>query len=66
LNELVKLLSAKYDGGWCPALVKNRIIELLYCWTKGLPRETKILEAYKMLKTQGKLVIDTELALNYT
>ncbi|XP_031562775.1 ADP-ribosylation factor-binding protein GGA2-like [Actinia tenebrosa] len=58
LNELVKLLSTKYDGGWTPASVKARIIELLYSWTKGLPRETKILDAYKMLKNQGLITSD--------
>ena len=25
----------------------------MYSWSKGLPHETKILEAYKMLKQQG-------------
>jgi ADP-ribosylation factor-binding protein GGA len=32
--------------------VKKRCIELLYSWYKGLPHETKIGEAYKMLKAQ--------------
>ena len=36
-----------------PEPVKKKIIELLYGWTKGLPSETKIAEAYKMLKHQG-------------
>ncbi|EDO44900.1 predicted protein [Nematostella vectensis] len=58
LNELIKLLSAKYDGQWTAPSVKSRIIELLYSWTKGLPKETKIMDAYKMLKTQGVVAKD--------
>jgi ADP-ribosylation factor-binding protein GGA len=33
--------------------VKKRCIELLYCWSEGLPLKTKIREAYEMLKKQG-------------
>lgn len=33
--------------------MKKKCIELIYSWSKGLPHETKILEAYKMLKQQG-------------
>ena len=33
--------------------VKKRCIEIIYSWTKGLPSETKIVEAYEMLKRQG-------------
>ncbi len=33
--------------------VKKRCIEILYSWTKGLPNEPKIIEAYEMLKRQG-------------
>ncbi|KAK3725017.1 hypothetical protein QZH41_017481 [Actinostola sp. cb2023] len=58
LNELIKMLSTKYDGGWTSPTVKKRIIELIYSWTKGLPRETKIPEAYKMLKIQGVVTSD--------
>ena len=32
--------------------MKKRSIELLYSWHKGLPHETKIGDAYKMLKEQ--------------
>lgn len=43
----------QYDGDWTPDAVKKRIIEIMYSWTIGLPKETKISEAYKMLKQQG-------------
>ena len=33
--------------------MKKRCIELIYTWSKGLPHETKIDDAYKMLKQQG-------------
>jgi len=33
--------------------VKKKCIELIYSWSKGLPNETKIDDAYKMLKQQG-------------
>lgn len=34
--------------------MKNKILELLYSWTVGLPEEVKIAEAYQMLKKQGE------------
>jgi ADP-ribosylation factor-binding protein GGA len=34
--------------------VKKRCIELIYTWSKGLPHETKIDDAYKMLKQQAQ------------
>lgn len=53
INELIKLLSSKYDGDITPESVKERVINLMYSWYTGLPHETKIGEAYKMLKQQG-------------
>ena len=47
----------QYDGDWTPDAVKKRIIELMYSWTVGLPKETKIIEAYKMLKQTGTVTI---------
>lgn len=35
--------------------MKNKILELLYSWTVGLPEEVKIAEAYQMLKKQGEV-----------
>ena len=43
----------QYDGDWTAEPVKKRIIQCMYSWSVGLPKETKIAEAYKMLKTQG-------------
>ncbi|XP_048758958.2 ADP-ribosylation factor-binding protein GGA1-like isoform X5 [Ostrea edulis] len=53
LNELIKVVSPKYLGNKTTEKVKKKCIELIYSWSKGLPHETKILEAYKMLKQQG-------------
>lgn len=33
--------------------MKTKVIELLYSWTLALPEETKIKDAYHMLKRQG-------------
>uniref|UniRef100_A0A2I3FU66 Golgi associated, gamma adaptin ear containing, ARF binding protein 1 n=1 Tax=Nomascus leucogenys TaxID=61853 RepID=A0A2I3FU66_NOMLE len=53
LNELIKVVSPKYLGSRTSEKVKNKILELLYSWTVGLPEEVKIAEAYQMLKKQG-------------
>lgn len=47
-------LSSKYLGSRTSEKVKNKILELLYSWTVGLPEEAKITEAYQMLKKQGE------------
>lgn len=52
LNELIKLISPKYLGSLTPDAVRTEIIELLYLWTREYPIETKIREAYEMLKKQ--------------
>lgn len=52
LNELIKLISPKYLGSLTPDAVRTEIIELLYLWTREYPIETKIQEAYEMLKKQ--------------
>ncbi|CAB4042133.1 ADP-ribosylation factor-binding GGA1 isoform X1, partial [Paramuricea clavata] len=61
LNELIKLLSNKYDGPRTSQPVKHKIIELFYSWSVGLPSEPKIQEAYLMLKRQGVVVVDPHL-----
>lgn len=53
LNELIKLISPKYLGNRTSEKVKKKTIEIMYSWQKGLPHETKIKEAYDMLKKQG-------------
>uniref|UniRef100_G3VAD8 Golgi associated, gamma adaptin ear containing, ARF binding protein 1 n=1 Tax=Sarcophilus harrisii TaxID=9305 RepID=G3VAD8_SARHA len=61
LNELIKVVSPKYLGTRTPDKVKDKILELLYSWTLGLPQEVKIAEAYQMLKKQGIVKIDPKL-----
>lgn len=34
--------------------MKTKVIEMLYSWTLSLPDETKVFEAYEMLKSQGE------------
>ena len=48
----------KYFGNRTSDKVKKRCIELLYCWSEGLPMKTKIREAYDMLKKQG--IVETD------
>ena len=38
LNEMIKLISPKYLGTRTPECVKQRVIELLYSWTRELPQ----------------------------
>ena len=44
---------AQYLGSQTSEEVKDKCIEILYNWTKELRHESKIQEAYDMLKTQG-------------
>ena len=60
LNEMVKLVSPKYSGSRTPSHVKLKVIELLYVWTREIPHETKIVEAYEMLKSQGLIESDPD------
>ncbi|KAM9210307.1 ADP-ribosylation factor-binding protein GGA3 isoform 1-T1 [Dugong dugon] len=53
LNELIKVVSPKYLGDRVSEKVKTKVIELLYSWTLALPEESKIKDAYHMLKRQG-------------
>jgi len=53
LNELIKLVSPRYQAHRTPNNVKQRVLEILYSWTIDLKAEPKILEAYDMLKKQG-------------
>ncbi|XP_055366761.1 ADP-ribosylation factor-binding protein GGA1-like isoform X3 [Betta splendens] len=61
LNELIKVVSPKYLGSRSPEPVKKKVLELIYSWTLGLPDETKITDAYQMLKKQGIVKQDPEL-----
>ncbi|XP_026989368.2 ADP-ribosylation factor-binding protein GGA1 [Tachysurus fulvidraco] len=53
LNELIKVVSPKYLGSRAPEPVKKKVLEMMYSWTVGFPEETKISDAYQMLKKQG-------------
>ncbi|XP_053936720.1 ADP-ribosylation factor-binding protein GGA2 [Cuculus canorus] len=53
LNELIKVLSAKYYGTWSSEKVKSRVTEVIFSWTVWFPQEVKIRDAYQMLKKQG-------------
>ncbi|KAM6240536.1 ADP-ribosylation factor-binding protein GGA3 isoform 2-T2 [Spheniscus humboldti] len=58
LNELIKVVSPKYLGDRVSEKVKTKVIELLYSWTVALPEESKIKDAYYMLKRQGIIMFD--------
>lgn len=53
LNELIRVISPKYLGQRAPESVKRRVVEILYKWSILLAHETKIVDAYAMLKRQG-------------
>lgn len=58
LNEMIKLVSPKYLANHTSDKVKKKVIELFFCWTKDFPHETKIIEAYQMLRKQSIIVED--------
>ncbi|XP_065074324.1 ADP-ribosylation factor-binding protein GGA2 [Ochlerotatus camptorhynchus] len=53
LNELIKLVSKKFDGDKTPKEVSERILNILLTWTNKYENCGKIQEAYNLLKTQG-------------
>ncbi|TNN57980.1 ADP-ribosylation factor-binding protein GGA1 [Liparis tanakae] len=61
LNELIKVVSPKYLGARAPETVKKKVLEIVYSWTVRMPDETKIVDAYRMLKKQGIVKLDPEL-----
>ncbi|XP_003395795.1 ADP-ribosylation factor-binding protein GGA3 isoform X1 [Bombus terrestris] len=65
LNEMIRLVSPKYLGGKTPAVVRQKVLQLLHTWTKEYPKELKIKEAYEMLKKQG-VIEDDSVSLNNT
>ncbi|KAJ6660369.1 hypothetical protein lerEdw1_017792 [Lerista edwardsae] len=66
LNELIKVVSPKYLGDRVSEKVKSKIIELLYSWTVALPDESKIKDAYYMLKRQGIVLSDPVIPVERT
>ncbi|XP_035740855.1 ADP-ribosylation factor-binding protein GGA3-like [Vespa mandarinia] len=59
LNEMIRLVSPKYLGNKTPVAVRRKVLQLLYLWTKEYPRESKIKEAYEMLRKQGVVEEDS-------
>ncbi|EDW65836.1 ADP-ribosylation factor-binding protein GGA1 [Drosophila virilis] len=55
LNELIRLVSKKYDGAITPLMVKQRIMECLLLWTTEFPQRQKIRDAYEMLRKEGDI-----------
>ncbi|XP_074121222.1 ADP-ribosylation factor-binding protein GGA3 isoform X4 [Sminthopsis crassicaudata] len=66
LNELIKVVSPKYLGDRISEKVKAKVIELLYSWTMALPEESKIKDAYQMLKRQGIVQSDPLIPMDRT
>jgi len=55
-NSPFTLLLLQYLGSRAPEPVKKKVLEMMYSWTVSLQEETKILDAYQMLKKQGNLM----------
>ena len=55
LNELIKLLSPRYLGARTPPRVKRRVADLLLDWSRQMPHQGKIQEAFTLLQKQGLL-----------
>ena len=51
-------ISLQYLGERTSERVKKKVIEVMYSWTTGLKHESKIVEAYDMLKRQGIVTED--------
>ncbi|KAB0400731.1 hypothetical protein E2I00_008358, partial [Balaenoptera physalus] len=66
LNELIKVVSPKYLGDRVSEKVKTKVTELLYSWTLALPEESKIKDAYHMLKRQGIVQSDPLIPMDRT
>ncbi|GFY50130.1 ADP-ribosylation factor-binding protein GGA1 [Trichonephila inaurata madagascariensis] len=64
LNEMIKVVSPKYLGNRASTKVKQKIVELMYIWSLELKNESKIAEAYQMLKRQGVVIEDPVYVLN--
>ncbi|ELK12374.1 ADP-ribosylation factor-binding protein GGA3 [Pteropus alecto] len=62
--EAVQALT--YLGDRVSEKVKTKIIELLYSWTLALPEESKIKDAYHMLKRQGIVQSDPLIPMDRT
>uniref|UniRef100_A0A8C4GGQ2 Golgi associated, gamma adaptin ear containing, ARF binding protein 3a n=1 Tax=Dicentrarchus labrax TaxID=13489 RepID=A0A8C4GGQ2_DICLA len=65
-QEWEAIQALTYLGDKVSERVKIKVIEMLYSWTVSLPDETKICEAYQMLKSQGIVIVDPEIPLDAT
>ena len=65
---MIKLISPKYYGSRTSEQAKKKTVELIYSWSRDLPKKNKIKEAYEMIKKQGIVKEDPvyveELAVN--
>ncbi|VDK42332.1 unnamed protein product [Anisakis simplex] len=58
LNQMVRLLSPKYNGDLTSDEVKTKAIELLFIWQKSMRHLTKFKQVYDMLKEQKVILED--------
>ncbi|CAL1283390.1 unnamed protein product [Larinioides sclopetarius] len=62
--EKESLMALSYLGNRASTKVKQKIVELMYIWSLELKNESKIAEAYQMLKRQGVVIEDPVYILN--
>uniref|UniRef100_A0A8B9LS88 Golgi associated, gamma adaptin ear containing, ARF binding protein 3 n=1 Tax=Astyanax mexicanus TaxID=7994 RepID=A0A8B9LS88_ASTMX len=65
-QEWEALQALTYLGDRVSEIVKKKVIEMLFSWSVALPDETKIAEAYQMLKRQGIVTTDPEVPADKT
>lgn len=53
LNDLIRLVSNKYQGKKTPAPIRDKIMDCLLLWTTEYPDKMKIREAYDLLRKEG-------------
>lgn len=64
IDESIVVFPVQYLGSRAPEPVKKKVLEMLHSWTVTLPEETKIADAYCMLKKQGGLKISDVVSLH--
>ncbi|XP_056673146.1 ADP-ribosylation factor-binding protein GGA3 isoform X7 [Monodelphis domestica] len=65
-QEWEAIQALTYLGDRISEKVKTKVIELLYSWTVALPEESKIKDAYQMLKRQGIVQSDPLIPMDRT
>ncbi|XP_055913571.1 ADP-ribosylation factor-binding protein GGA1 [Eupeodes corollae] len=53
LNDLIRLVSNKYDGKKTPKLIRIKIMDCLLLWTTEYPNNVKIQQTYDTLRKEG-------------